>query len=143
MHIRLSVHLSVCSCLWLSIVADDDDHIIWFPSLFCLSWALRWEGAQSVNHKHVDRWYKGSDQYALLDEDVSGVMLRVLFSVPYSLCSQVVDALRHDLFPSDMVCSKGLQFTGWNGADLKGLLEHIFHLFFSSPGLRLLSSSSL
>ena len=55
------------------------------------------------------------------------------FSLPYPLRLKVVDALRHCVSPSDMVCSKGLQFTGWNGADLERLFEHIFPSFLRSP----------
>ena len=55
------------------------------------------------------------------------------FSVPYPLHLKVVDALGHHVSPSDMVGSKGLQSTGWNEADLEGLLEHIFPSFIRSP----------
>ena len=55
------------------------------------------------------------------------------FSVPYPFRLKVVDALGHRVSPSDAVCSKGLPFTGWNIADLEGLLEHIFPSFLRSP----------
>ena len=55
------------------------------------------------------------------------------FSVPYPLHLKLVDALGHCVSPSDTVCHRDLQFTGWNGADLEGLLEHIFTSFLRSP----------
>ena len=51
------------------------------------------------------------------------------FSVPYPLRLKVVDALGHCV----SIRHKGLQFTGWNGADLEGLLEHMFPYFLQSP----------
>ena len=54
------------------------------------------------------------------------------FSFPYPLCVKVVYALGHHVCPSNMIGSNSLQFIGWNGTNLEGLLDYIFPSFLRS-----------
>ena len=90
----LYIYIYIYICLWLSIIADDD-HILWFPSQFCLSWARRWERS---NPWSADMWADGTGEETSRRCWMKAPLVLCCtfsFSVPYPLCLKVVDALGH------------------------------------------------